>query len=53
MIAAGREQGCDQDRPAALAPVITIDGPSGTGQGTIAEALAQALGWHVLDSGEL
>jgi len=35
------------------APVITIDGPSGTGKGTIAEALARALGWHVLDSGAL
>jgi cytidylate kinase len=36
-----------------LAPVITIDGPSGTGKGTIAHLLAQELGWHLLDSGAL
>jgi len=36
-----------------VAPVIAIDGPSGTGKGTIAEGLASALGWHVLDSGAL
>jgi len=35
------------------APVITIDGPSGTGKGTIAGLLAQRLGWHLLDSGAL
>jgi cytidylate kinase len=35
------------------APVITIDGPSGSGKGTIAQLLAQRLGWHVLDSGAL
>lgn len=34
-------------------PVITIDGPSGTGKGTICHLLAQHLGWHVLDSGSL
>ena len=34
-------------------PVIAIDGPSGTGKGTIAHLLAQRLGWHVLDSGAL
>jgi len=34
-------------------PVITIDGPSGTGKGTIAHMLAKALGWHLLDSGAL
>ncbi len=34
-------------------PVITIDGPSGTGKGTIAHMLAKALGWHILDSGAL
>ncbi|MCF7985109.1 MAG: (d)CMP kinase [Thiohalocapsa sp.] len=34
-------------------PVIAIDGPSGTGKGTIAGALARRLGWHLLDSGAL
>ncbi len=32
-------------------PVITIDGPSASGKGTAAAALAQRLGWHFLDSG--
>ena len=35
------------------APVIAIDGPSGTGKGTIAARLAAALDWHVLDTGAL
>lgn len=34
-------------------PVITIDGPSGTGKGTVATALAARLGFHLLDSGAL
>ena len=34
-------------------PVITIDGPSGTGKGTICHMLAEHLGWHFLDSGAL
>lgn len=33
------------------APVITIDGPSGSGKGTISFLLAEKLGWHFLDSG--
>jgi cytidylate kinase len=34
-------------------PVITIDGPSGTGKGTVARWLNRSLGWHLLDSGAL
>jgi len=34
-------------------PVIAIDGPSGSGKGTIARRVADALGWHLLDSGAL
>jgi len=34
-------------------PVITIDGPSGSGKGTISRYLAEELGWHHLDSGAL
>jgi cytidylate kinase len=37
----------------AESPVITIDGPSGSGKGTIAALLAEHLGWHLLDSGAL
>jgi cytidylate kinase len=33
--------------------VVTIDGPSGSGKGTIARLLAERLGWHCLDSGAL
>ncbi len=34
-------------------PVLTIDGPSGSGKGTIGQHLALRLGWHFLDSGAL
>ncbi|HXI49160.1 MAG TPA: (d)CMP kinase [Steroidobacteraceae bacterium] len=34
-------------------PVITIDGPSGSGKGTVSRAVAKALGWSLLDSGAL
>ncbi|KTD11408.1 (d)CMP kinase [Legionella jamestowniensis] len=34
-------------------PVITLDGPSGTGKGTICHMLANHLHWHVLDSGSI
>lgn len=34
-------------------PVIAIDGPSASGKGTVAQAVAAALGWHYLDSGAL
>jgi cytidylate kinase len=34
-------------------PVLAIDGPSGAGKGTLCEALARRLNWHLLDSGAL
>src|ERR1700732_4386327 len=34
-------------------PVLTIDGPSGSGKGTVSRAAARALGWALLDSGAL
>src|SRR5690606_25237120 len=39
--------------PAAPVPIVTVDGPSGSGKGTISRALARRLGWHLLDSGAL
>jgi CMP/dCMP kinase len=38
---------------ASACPVVTIDGPSGSGKGTISRALARRTGWHLLDSGAL
>ncbi|WP_025672839.1 (d)CMP kinase [Salinivibrio socompensis] len=35
------------------APVITVDGPSGAGKGTLCMRLAEKLGWHLLDSGAI
>jgi len=40
-------------KAAAAVPVLTIDGPSGSGKGTISRAVACTLGWHLLDSGAL
>jgi CMP/dCMP kinase len=34
-------------------PIVTIDGPSGSGKGTVARAVARHAGWHLLDSGAL
>jgi cytidylate kinase len=39
--------------PVSDAPVVTIDGPSGSGKGTVSRAVARALGWGLLDSGAL
>ncbi|CDG49163.1 (d)CMP kinase [Serratia symbiotica] len=37
----------------ATAPVITVDGPSGAGKGTLCKAIAESLGWRLLDSGAI
>ena len=34
-------------------PIVTVDGPSGSGKGTLSSALGKVLGWTVLDSGSL
>lgn len=39
------------NRTSSSVPVITIDGPTASGKGTIAGRVARHLGWHVLDSG--
>ncbi len=44
--------GLAQAAPSAV-PVITIDGPTASGKGTLASAVATQLGWHLLDSGAL
>ncbi|RRJ84228.1 (d)CMP kinase [Aestuariirhabdus litorea] len=41
------------DQSSSRVPVITIDGPGGSGKGTISALLAQKLGWNLLDSGAL
>lgn len=34
-------------------PVVTVDGPSGAGKGTLSALIAERLGWHFLDSGAI
>ena len=36
-----------------MIPVLTIDGPSGVGKGTVARVIANNLNWHILDSGAI
>ena len=48
-----RGRPADRDCMTDAAPVVTIDGPSGSGKGTISRAVAQRVGWHLLDSGAL
>ena len=36
-----------------LIPVVTVDGPSGAGKGTLSSLLAKELQWHFLDSGAI
>ncbi|MGY6215347.1 (d)CMP kinase [Methylolobus aquaticus] len=36
-----------------VVPVLAIDGPSGSGKGTVSRAVARHLGWHFLDSGAI
>ena len=43
----------DAGTAANRVPVIAIDGPSGSGKGTVAQILARELGWHFLDSGAI
>ena len=45
--------GSDDDSPSVRAPVITVDGPGGTGKGALCGLIADWLGWHLLDSGAL
>ena len=43
----------DPPTPAAASQIVTIDGPSGSGKGTVSRAVARHVGWHLLDSGAL
>ncbi len=40
-------------RDSDTAPIMTIDGPSGSGKGTVSRLVAKRLGWHYLDSGAM
>lgn len=50
---ANRDTTTNLPESATTVPVLTIDGPSGSGKGTVGQLLAQRLGWHFLDSGAL
>ena len=41
------------DTQGPIVPVLAIDGPVGSGKGTISRQIANSLGWHLLDSGAL
>jgi len=43
----------NNENPSSIPPVLTIDGPSGSGKGTVSRMVAQRLGWHYLDSGAM
>lgn len=43
----------NEERRSNAAPVLTIDGPSGSGKGTVSRVVAHRLGWHYLDSGAM
>ena len=43
----------ENSRAKSIPPVITIDGPGGSGKGTVSSRLAKELGWHFLDSGAI
>ncbi|MBV37027.1 MAG: cytidylate kinase [Rickettsiales bacterium] len=47
------DNGSSAENSQKSAPVITVDGPSGSGKGTISQILATKLGYHLLDSGAL
>lgn len=37
----------------ATIPVLAVDGPGGSGKGTVCRAVTEAMGWHLLDSGAI
>ena len=49
----GRAPGLVPGTAQSQVPVLAIDGPTASGKGTVAQRVAQILGWHYLDSGSL